>query len=90
MSNVNHPSHYADSCSLECIEVMDLYYNSTEIQTFCELNAFKYLWRHKKKNNLEDLEKAQWYVSKGMEYGRTNQLLKFQKLIDKKKGEINE
>jgi ribosomal protein S2 len=31
---------------------------------FCECNAYKYIWRYKNKNGMEDLEKARWYVEK--------------------------
>ena len=38
--------------------------------TFCKLNAFKYMWRAGKKPGspeLEDLKKAEWYISKQRE-----------------------
>lgn len=31
---------------------------------FCVCNAFKYLYRHKRKNGVQDLEKAKWYIEK--------------------------
>ena len=33
-------------------------------EAFCIGNAIKYLWRWKHKNGLEDLRKAQWYISR--------------------------
>lgn len=62
---VNHPNHYANSCSLECIEAMELFYGLKAVFNFCKLNAFKYIWRYKNKNGMEDLEKARWYCNKG-------------------------
>ena len=61
--NVNHPSHYEGSTSIECIEAMELMFDFYDVQQFCLCNAFKYIWRHKYKNGLEDLDKAQWYIN---------------------------
>lgn len=61
---VNHPKHYADSCSLECIEAMLVAFGAEATFDFCVCNAFKYLWRHKNKNGEQDIEKANWYVNK--------------------------
>ena len=58
---VNHPNHYAGS-KLECIEAMRDIYGDEAVNTFCILNAFKYVWRANKKNGLEDLKKAKWYL----------------------------
>jgi len=69
VDNVNHPQHYADSCSIECIEAMELFLGREGLAQFCLGNAFKYLWRHKNKNGEEDLEKARWYLNKAKELG---------------------
>ena len=63
IDNVNHPAHYEASTSIECIEAMELIFDWYDVQTFCLCNAFKYIWRHKYKNGLEDLDKAQWYIN---------------------------
>ena len=34
------------------------------VKSFCLCNAYKYLWRHKNKNGLEDLKKARWYLDR--------------------------
>ena len=60
--NVNHPAHYEQSCSLECIQVMELVFGANAVRGFCLCNAFKYMWRYKTKNGLEDLKKAKWYM----------------------------
>ena len=65
--NVNHPSHYEKSCSLECIDVMEAMFGPERLIVFCLMNAFKYLWRHKNKNGKEDLDKASWYLNKAKE-----------------------
>lgn len=61
--NVYHPSHYT-SGSTECIEAMISAFGEEAVANFCLCNVFKYLWRHKKKNGLEDIQKASWYLSK--------------------------
>ena len=62
MDNVNHPAHYEQNCSLECIQVMELVFGAEAMTHFCMCNAFKYMWRYKHKNGLEDLKKASWYL----------------------------
>lgn len=57
MDYVNHPCHY-DTGKFECIEA---------VKSFRICNAFKYLYRHTKKNGLEDIKKAQWYLNKYIE-----------------------
>ena len=64
---VNHPSHYENSCSLECIDVMMCCFDYDAVFNFCICNAFKYLWRHKFKNGDEDLKKAAWYINRAEE-----------------------
>ena len=49
---------------MECIDVMEIAFGSEAVAHFCLLNAFKYVWRHKHKNGLEDLEKAVWYLDR--------------------------
>lgn len=56
--NIN-PQHYR-SRAVECIEF-------TERLNFCLGNAFKYVWRHREKNGLEDLKKAQWYLRRQLD-----------------------
>lgn len=70
--NVNHPAHYEASTSIECIEAMSLMFGPDAVYHFCMCNAFKYIWRHKNKNGLEDLDKAGWYLDKA--YDLTKEL----------------
>lgn len=62
--SVNHPSHYADSCSMECIDVMEMIFGQEVLSEYCLVNAFKYMWRWKHKNGIEDLDKASWYLNR--------------------------
>lgn len=60
--NVDNPKHYTGSCSLECIEVMEVVCGTEQVGWFCLCNTFKYLWRYKNKNGVEDVDKARWYL----------------------------
>ena len=61
--NVNHPSHYADS-AIECIDAMEAMMTPEQFIGYLRGNLFKYQWRYEKKNGIEDLKKAQWYLEK--------------------------
>ena len=63
--NVNHPSHYTGR--YECIDVMQDVFGNEATDNFCLCNAFKYIWRARKKNGLEDVKKAVWYLNKYIE-----------------------
>ena len=63
---VNHPPHY-DSGKYECIDVMLETQGLEMTLGFCICNAFKYLYRHRLKNGLEDVKKALWYILKYIE-----------------------
>lgn len=64
---VNNPKHYADGCSVECIDMMQTALGWDGVIYFCLGNAYKYLWRHKLKNNPEeDLHKAKWYIDRAI------------------------
>ena len=64
---VNNPKHYTDGCSVECIDMMQTALGWDGVIYFCLGNAYKYLWRHKLKNNPEeDLHKAKWYIDRAI------------------------
>lgn len=68
--SVNHPAHYATG-KFECIDVMAEIYGVEATQTFCLLNAFKYLYRcNKKGKKSEDIQKANFYLNKYIEIER--------------------
>lgn len=64
--NVDHPSHY-ETGKYECIEVMLETQGKEAVKDFCICNAFKYLYRHRNKNGIEDIAKASWYLQKYLE-----------------------
>ena len=66
---IDHPAHYAGK--IECIDALLETMGRDDVRAFCLCNAFKYLWRCKKKHETpeEDVEKAVWYLQKYLELG---------------------
>ena len=60
---VNHPAHYNQG-SIECIDAMVSAFGKEAVSYFCLCNVFKYIWRARDKNGLEDIDKAIWYIEK--------------------------
>lgn len=60
---VNHPNHYQSANGIEVIDVMDAFTEGLEgIEAVDTAQVIKYICRWKKKNGLEDLKKAKWYL----------------------------
>lgn len=60
---VSHPSHYQSETGLEAIEVIEAFtFDLKGIEATDTGNVIKYICRWKKKNGLQDLEKARWYL----------------------------
>lgn len=67
MSNVNHPNHYQSESGLEVIDVIKAFTaDLSGEEAFCIGNAIKYLCRYNKKNGVEDLSKAEWYIERAI------------------------
>lgn len=64
--NVNHPGHY-ETGKFECIDVMVETQGVDAVKNFCLCNAFKYIYRTRRKNGIEDVKKAIWYLEKYVE-----------------------
>ncbi|MGG1601252.1 DUF3310 domain-containing protein [Paenibacillus naphthalenovorans] len=61
---VNHPAHYTAG-NVECIDAIKAATEDlTGIEAVCTGNVIKYLWRWKRKNGVEDLRKARWYLER--------------------------
>ena len=71
MSAVDHPEYYKNE-EFECIDVMLATQGKSAVQGFCICNAFKYLYRHRSKNGIEDVKKAVWYLNKFIEMEENN------------------
>ena len=61
---VSHPSHYQSESGIEVIDVIEAFTSDLNgIEATDTGNILKYMCRWKHKNGLQDLEKAQWYLT---------------------------
>jgi len=66
---VSHPSHYQSETGLEVIDVIEAFtFNLQGIEAVDTANVIKYICRWKKKNGLQDLKKAMWYLTHLIEH----------------------
>lgn len=66
MTTINHPQHYNNG-ALETIDVIDdvaKHAGYTSEEMFYVGNVLKYVMRAPSKNEVEDLEKARWYLDR--------------------------
>ena len=69
---VSHPDHYMSETGLEVIDVLEAFtFDLKGIEAVCTANALKYLCRWNKKNGIQDLEKAIWYIQYLIEHLKT-------------------
>ena len=59
---VNHPPHY-NKAGIETIDAIKAM-TDEGFEYYLQGNIMKYLWRYRYKNGVEDLKKAQWYLTK--------------------------
>lgn len=60
---VSHPEHYQTKSGLETITVIEAFTAGLiGIEAVDTGNIIKYICRWKKKNGLQDLKKAKWYL----------------------------
>lgn len=63
MDIVNHPDHYKSETGMEVIDVIEAFtFDLDGIEAFDTGNIIKYICRWKKKNGIQDLKKAKWYL----------------------------
>ena len=63
-NNVDHPQHYISKGGIETIDVIDAWTEGLDgIVAVDTANVIKYISRWNKKNGIEDLKKAQWYLN---------------------------
>lgn len=59
---VSHPDHYK-SGKYEVIDIIDEFTKDMKgTEAVCTANAIKYILRWKKKNGIQDVKKAIWYL----------------------------
>lgn len=69
IDEVNHPSYYISETGLETIDVIEAFTSDLKgIEAVDTANIIKYICRWKKKNGLQDLKKAKWYLDNLIEY----------------------
>ena len=60
---VSHPLHYQSEKGLEVIDVIEAFTSDLNgIEAVDTGNIIKYICRWKKKNGVQDLKKAMWYL----------------------------
>lgn len=68
-SMVSHPAHYQSKTGLEVIDVIEAFTSDLKgIEATDTGNVLKYMCRWKSKNGLQDLKKAQWYLTHLIEH----------------------
>lgn len=61
---VSRPAHYT-SGDIECIDAIRASMTPEAFKGFLKGNVIKYLWRYQMKGKpIEDLQKAEWYLSR--------------------------
>ena len=66
---VSHPDHYLTSTGLETIDVIEAFTSDLKgIEAVDTGQVLKYICRWKKKNGLQDLQKAMWYLTHLINY----------------------
>jgi len=60
---VNHPDHYT-SGSKEFLDIAKDFLSNEQFKGALIFNIFKYLFRYERKNGIEDLLKAEFYLKR--------------------------
>lgn len=81
---VNHPDHYKTESGLETIDVIEAFTHGLDgIEAVCTGNVIKYICRWKKKNGVQDLKKAEWYLKRLIRHMELIEAMKSMDLNDK-------
>ena len=71
---VNHPDHYTQG-GIECIDAIQASMSHEEFLGYLKGNEIKYIWRYRNKGKeVEDLQKANWYLTKLIDTVRDSKL----------------
>lgn len=78
---VCNPPHYQSETGLEAIDVIEAFTSELEgVEAFDTGNILKYMCRWSKKNGLEDLQKARWYLDHLIEHRSKKKIVGSKKL----------
>ena len=75
MDVINKPPHYQGE--VEAIDSIKASMSYEAFKGYCQGNALKYIIRYDRKNGVEDLRKAEWYINrliKHLENGKNRTL----------------
>ncbi len=60
---VNSPPHY-NAGGVECIDAIEASMSKEAFRGYLKGNMLKYIWRYENKGGKEDLDKANWYLTR--------------------------
>lgn len=66
MNTIDKPAHYHMN-GIDVIGFSELQFSADELKGFYRINVLKYVTRFDRKNGLEDLKKAEFYLKKLIE-----------------------
>lgn len=66
MNNIDTPAHYHKN-GIDVIGFSELQFDAAELKGFYRINILKYVTRYDRKNGIEDLRKAAFYLNKLIE-----------------------
>lgn len=63
---INQPSHYHQN-GIDVIAFAGMQFSKEQLKGFHRINVLKYVTRYDRKNGIEDLKKAKYYIDKLIE-----------------------
>ena len=62
-----HPKHYQLPGGMQVVDIEQAVFGRAALMEHCLCSAAEYILRHKRKNGLEDIRKAYWWIGKYLE-----------------------
>ena len=62
-----HPKHYQLPGGMQVVDVEQAVFGREALMEHCLCSATEYILRHKRKNGIEDIRKAHWWIEKYLE-----------------------
>lgn len=62
-----HPKHYQLPGGMQVVDIEQAVFGRAALMEHCLCSATEYILRHKRKNGLEDIRKAHWWIGKYLE-----------------------
>lgn len=62
-----HPKHYQLPSGMQVVDIEQAVFGRAALMEHCLCSATEYILRHKRKNGLEDIRKAHWWIGKYLE-----------------------